>query len=146
MKLPSLLLILLLSSSTLWGQAAKVTVRGDTRVNDMVALHVELSSRTGTVAGWRIQIASLSGAGSKDAAFDLRPRFMAEHPEVQAYIVYDEPNFKVKVGDFRSRLEAYAFLQQIKDAYKGHIVRDNIYPEPPILEELIPDEEESGDE
>jgi hypothetical protein len=71
---------------------------------------------------------------------------MAEHPEVQAYIVYDEPNFKVKIGDFRSRLEAYAFLQQIKDAYKGHIVRDNIYPEPPILEELIPDEEESGDE
>ena len=68
---------------------------------------------------------------------------MLDYPTVQAYIVFDEPNFKVKVGDFRTRLEAYAFLQQIKEVYKGYIVRDNIYPEPPQQVEYAPDDQES---
>ena len=34
-----------------------------------------------------------------------------------AYIVFDEPNFKVKVGDFRTRLDAYVYLQYIKNNY-----------------------------
>ena len=50
------------------------------------------------------------------------------------------------MGDFRTRLEAYAFLQQIKEFYKGYIAKDNIYPEPPEQLELAPDDEESGDE
>ncbi|MBO4593599.1 MAG: hypothetical protein J5678_05350, partial [Bacteroidaceae bacterium] len=66
--------------------------------------------------------------------------------QMQAYIVYDEPNFKVKVGDFRTRLEAYAFLQEIKDVYKGYIIKDNIYAEPPQQLDFAPDDLESGEE
>ena len=83
---------------------------------------------------------------SKTSAFDLRDRFMLDYPGVQAYIVFDEPNFKVKVGDFRTRLEAYAFLQQIKETYKGYIIRDNINPEPPVQEEYVPDDQDLGNE
>ena len=71
---------------------------------------------------------------------------MTDYPTVQAYIVYDEPNFKVKVGDFRTRLEAYAFLQEIKEVYKGYIIKDNIYAEPPQQLDFAPDDETSGDE
>lgn len=119
---------------------------GDAGAAQMVEKHIELNTRVKTIAGYRVQIASFSGVNSKTSAFDLRDRFMLDHPGVQAYIVFDEPNFKVKVGDFRTRLEAYAFLQQIKDVYKGYLVRDNIYPEPPQQVEYAPDDEVSGDE
>lgn len=127
-------------------QTGHVTVTGDVAVNDMVARHVELNNRVKTMPGFRVQIASFSGTNSKTSAFSLRDRFMTDYPLVQAYIVYDEPNFKVKVGDFRTRLEAYAFLQEIKEVYKGYIIKDNIYAEPPETLEFAPDDEESGDE
>lgn len=125
---------------------AQVRITGDVGVTRMVEKHVELNSMVKTIPGYRVQIASFSGANSKVNAFNLRDRFMLDYPAVQAYIVFDEPNFKVKVGDFRTRLEAYAFLQQIKETYKGYLIKDNINPEPPVQQEYAPDDQESGDE
>jgi len=124
-------------------QSRTYTVTGDVAVNAMVEKHVEFNNRVKTFPGYRVQIASFSGANSKNSAFSLRDRFIIDYPSVQAYIVFDEPNFKVKVGDFRTRLEAYAFLQQIKDVYKGYIIKDNINPEPPTVEDFAPDDLEN---
>ena len=133
-------------SNSLSAQTGRVTVTGDVKVDEMVSWHVEFNNRVKTIPGFRVQIASFSGSNSKASAFNLRNQFMNDHPDSQAYIVYDEPNFKVKVGDFRSRLEAYAFLQQIKDVYKGYIIKDNINPEPPETLEFAPDDLESSEE
>ena len=127
-------------------QKGSVTIKGDVTVTQMVEKHVELNNRVKTIPGFRVQIASFSGVNSKNSAFDLRTRFQTDYPETQVYIVFDEPNFKVKVGDFHTRLEAYAFLQQIRDTYKGYIIKDNIFPEPPEQQEYAPDDQESGDE
>ena len=127
-------------------QSGHVTVKGDIAATQMVEKHVELSSKVKTIPGFRVQIASFSGINSKTNAFNLRDKFSLDFPEAQAYIVYDEPNFKVKVGDFRTRLEAYAFLNQIKETYKGYIVKDNIYPEPPQQLEFAPDDLETIEE
>ena len=122
---------------------AQTRIVGDVAVTQMVERHVELNSRVKTIPGYRVQIASFSGVSAKASAFNLRDQFMTDYPLTQAYIVFDEPNFKVKVGDFRTRLEAYAFLQEIKEVYKGYIIRDNIYPEPPVQEDFAPDDQES---
>ncbi len=125
---------------------AQVRVVGDVAVEQMVEKHVELNNKVKTIPGFRVQIGSFSGTSSKANAFALRDKFVEDYPEVQAYIVFDEPNFKVKVGDFRTRLEAYAFLQRIKEFYKGHITKDNICPEPPEQIEYAPDDGDIGGE
>ena len=125
---------------------AQVRVVGDVTVKQMVEKHVELCSKSKTIPGYRVQIASFSGVNSKNSAFEMRDKFNVDFPEAQAYVVFDEPNFKVKVGDFRSRLEAYAFLQQIKEFYKGYIIKDNIFPEPPTVEEYAPDDGDISEE
>lgn len=133
----SLLLLPLMAS-------AQVKVVGDVAVTQMVERHVELASKVKTIPGYRVQIASFSGANSRTSAFNLRDRFATEYPSVQVYIVFEDPNFKVKVGDFRTRLEAYAFLQQIKEVYKGsYVMKDNINPLPPTVEDYAPDDLES---
>ena len=55
-------------------------------------------------------------------------QFMTEYPEIKAYLIFDEPNFKVKVGDFVSKLDAFVFMQKIKSLYPCAIIKDNIYP------------------
>ncbi len=141
--LPLAALALLLLPLSANGQ---LHITGDVAVSQMVEKHVELNSKVKTIPGYRVQIASFSGANSKTSAFELRDKFSADFPDMQAYIVFDEPNFKVKVGDFRSRLEAFAFLQQIKEFYKGYIIKDNIFPEPPTVEEYAPDDGDISEE
>ena len=123
-------------------QSGHVTVKGDVAATQRVEKHVELSSKVKTIPGFRVQIASFSGINSKTNAFNLRDKFSLDFPETQAYIVYDEPNFKVKVGDFRTRLEAYVFLQHIRADFPGTIIRDNILPTQINWDEMVPESED----
>ena len=93
-------------------------------VAQLVQKHIELNERVRTIPGYRIQVASLSGTASKNRAFEMKDRIRELYPGVEAYVVFDEPNFKVKVGDFRTRLDAYVFLLRIRNDFPGTIIRD----------------------
>lgn len=121
---------------------ANITIIGDTNVNQLVRKHIEFNDRVKTIPGFRIQIASLSGSNAKNNAFALKEKFKEDFPNVEVYIMFDEPNFKIKVGDFKNRLQAYAFLQHIKSAYPGNIVRDDIYPIQLDWSQMIPESED----
>lgn len=114
-------------------------VAGDVAVEQLVKKHIEFNEQLRTIPGFRIQIASLSGSNSKSNAFNLKEQVSNAFPEQQVYVIYDEPNFRVKVGDFRTRLEAYAFLQQLKATHSGTIVKDNIYPIPLDPNDWVPE-------
>jgi hypothetical protein len=119
-----------------------IQVVGDVAVAQLVKRHIELNERVRTIPGYRIQVASLSGTSSKNRAFDMKERIHMNYPGVEAYVVFDEPNFKVKVGDFRTRLEAYVFLQHIRGEFPGTIIRDNIYPTQINWDEMVPESED----
>lgn len=119
-----------------------IEIKGDVAVTQLVQKHIELNERVRTIPGYRIQVASLSGTTSKNRAFDMKERLRQTYPGVEAYVVFDEPNFKVKVGDFRTRLEAYVFLQHIRDQFPGTIIRDNIYPTQINWDEMVPESED----
>ena len=120
----------------------KVEITGDVKISELVTKHIEFNERMQTVPGYRVQIAALSGANSRNQAFDLKRRFKAEYPDIEVYIIFTEPNFRVKVGDFTSKLDAYVFMQRIKDTYPGTIVKENVYPIHPDLSNIIPESED----
>lgn len=122
-----------------------IEIVGDTRVSRLVEKHVAFNEAVITTPGFRIQIGSLSGSNSKQQAFAMKDRFKTSYPNTEVYIVFDEPNFKIKVGDFRTRLEAFAFLQEIKGTYPGHIIQDFINPEPPNYD-LVPETDADAEE
>jgi len=103
-----------------------VKVVGDTRVTTLVERHKEYNQHNHSAQGYRIQVASLSGANSKRRAFELRDNIKNALPDQEVYVTFDEPSFKVKIGDFRTRLDAYAVLNKIRGYYTGTIIRDNI--------------------
>lgn len=143
------LLLLLVSTSsyaqyTSGGNRSKgrIEIRGDVAAAQLVQKHIELNERVNTIPGYRIQVASLSGTSSKNRAFEMKDRIRQTYPGVEAYVVFDEPNFKVKVGDFRTRLEAYVFLQRIHADFPGTIIRDNIYPTQINWDDVVPESED----
>jgi hypothetical protein len=69
------------------------------------------------IAGYRIQIFFDSGLNSSDRAKQLRDEFLLKFPEIPAYVNWKAPNYRVRVGDFRSRLEAERTMQLIMVDY-----------------------------
>lgn len=80
-----------------------------------------------TVNGFRIQIAAYSGVNSKSQAEYARNSFNGIFPYTKSYLTYNEPYFKVRVGDYTTRLEAYKALESIKLSFPGaYIVPDKV--------------------
>ena len=138
----ALLLVPALQAQTRKG---KVEITGDVQVSELVKKHIEFNECVRTVPGYRVQIAALSGANSRDQAFELKRRFKEEYPEVEVYIVFTEPNFRIKVGDFTSKLEAYVFMQRIKDSFPGTIVKENVYPIHLDMSNIVPETDAYAD-
>ena len=52
---------------------------------------------------------------------------MSAYPGIMAYVVYHEPNYKVRVGDFRTRIEAEGFMKRIMGEYpSAFVIKDKI--------------------
>ncbi|MBQ9587909.1 MAG: SPOR domain-containing protein [Bacteroidales bacterium] len=139
------MVLCLAMSAVAQGRKGKIEITGDVRVSELVKKHIEFNERMQTVPGYRIQIAALSGPNSRNQAFELKRKFKEDFPGVEVYIVFTEPNFRIKVGDFTSKLDAYVYMQTIKERYPGTIVRENVYPIHPDMSDLIPETDEDAD-
>ena len=109
----------------------------DTRINTLVSKHIAFNESRGSIRGFRIQIFFDSGNNSKSKANSAMSEFKAAHPDIGAYLLFQEPNFKVRVGDFRSRMDAQRFLHKIaEDLPNAFIVKDDEINYPNLEDEV----------
>jgi hypothetical protein len=121
---------MLVTPSLLFAQErGKVEVDKDPKVDSLIENYL-VDKKTGNVSanatpgktvsvstdGYRVQI--YSGAERK-AAFDAQARFQDKFPDQRTYVSYREPNFRVHVGDFRTRLEAEKLMQELRPWFPG---------------------------
>lgn len=100
-----------------------LTINSDSRINKLLEIKKEESSRKGGLDGFRIQIFQ----GSKDEAYRVKSRFLSNYPDYKVYVLFQTPDFKVRIGDFRERSEAIQL--------KYIIIND--FPNPLIVDDLI---------
>ncbi len=94
-------------------------VHGDPRLKTLVFKHNDVLKR-GKASGFRVQIYF---GTDKTKAKEVKSRFLASYAsEAHAYEIYEQPNFKIRVGDFRSRLEAYRFLKKIRADFPASFI------------------------
>lgn len=75
--------------------------------------------------GYSVLFFSASGNHSGAAAEQAEEFFQFLYPDTPTYLSYDAPSYKLKAGNFRTRLEASAFLAQIQNDYpNAFVVRD----------------------
>lgn len=92
-------------------------VNRDPRIDRLIEKHRQYNQANPGVDGFRVQIFFDSGNNSKRAAQTAREKFMEGHPDVIAYLTFKTPYYRVRVGDFRTKLEAEGFLFQLATAY-----------------------------
>lgn len=117
------------------GAAADVKVHQSQAILDGMKKHIA-NNPSRTLSGYRVRIYfdnRQNARGASEAAMD---KFIADHPEIAAYRSYQNPFFKVTVGDFRTRSEAMELLQRIKtDFPTAFVVKETInYPSSEVPE------------
>ncbi len=110
----------------------KITINQDENISKLIKDHKTFNKNQTGIIGYRIHIFFDSGNNSKSKAYSIKTQFMAEYPDVEAYIIYQEPNYKVKVGDFRTRLDAQRFQKEISNEYKNAFIIKEIINLPKI--------------
>jgi hypothetical protein len=133
MKRIAIIGFFILSAAGLLAQEGQVTVIQDSRVDSILSQYQAIRMRylenpdTKGVPGYRIQVFFDSGSNSSDRARSARDSFFFKFPEIPAYISWKAPNYRVRVGDFRNRLEAERVLQQIIPEYpNAWVIKDEI--------------------
>ena len=101
----------------------KVELIQDPKIQELLAKHVEINSKA-PIKGYRVK---MHFGSDKSKAREIRGNFMAKFPDVPAYEKYDQPNFNIRVGDFRTKLEAYKFLKEVQVEFpSAFLVQDEI--------------------
>ncbi len=127
--------ILTVSDST--GFLDELNVYQDARVDSMLKNHISMNQRKkGTdgkqgMDGYRLEIFFSSGLNARGKALEVKTDFLKNFPEENAYISFLSPNFKVRVGDFRTKNEAIKLKHKIRRHYpNAFVVKDIIqFPE-----------------
>jgi hypothetical protein len=79
------------------------------------------------IPGYRIQIFFDSGLNSSDRARQARDEFLLIYPDLPAHVSWKAPNYRVRIGDFRTKLEAERTLQMILIDYpNAWVTKDEI--------------------
>lgn len=96
----------------------------DSLAHELVTRYRKVCAAKMSQPGYRVQI--YFGA-DRSKAQDIRVDFMRNFSDVPAYMVYHQPNFKIRVGDFKTRLEAQGFLKKLENLYTtAFIVTDEV--------------------
>jgi hypothetical protein len=120
-------------AAPLWAQVAGTTAVdtpavavGEVRVTLTPAIEkllTDYSAHEHRMNGYRVQIF----LGDRATAEATKRAFLQRNPDVPAYLSWLAPNFRLRVGDLRTRLEAERLLRDVKEAYPGsYIVPDEI--------------------
>lgn len=92
------------------------------KLNDYIS---NASSRL--IPGYRIRIFFNNNQQARARSEELVKSFSQEHPGIGAYRTYDNPYFKVTVGDLRTKSDAVKMLKKLEKEYpSAFIVKENI--------------------
>ncbi len=124
-RLLSFILVLFIGTVTFAQTKGKVTIVKDPLIDSLIAKRIELNTKKPTTTnpaspvivsqmGYRVQI--FYGLDRRET-FSEQARFKALYPRINTYITYKEPNYYLRVGDFRTRLEAQSLLNELRPQF-----------------------------
>ena len=102
----------------------------DKKVNELILKHILVNeAKKEKIKGYRVQI---HFGPEKAKAMDVKTKYSTSYPNSTVYLDYQQPYFKIRVGDFRTKLEAYKLLQEISGEFPGAFIVGDEIELPPL--------------
>jgi hypothetical protein len=113
----------LFSGLLMQAQTAADSSRADIHADHSMYVLLDKRKAIGikNLKGYRVKI---HFGAEKAKANEMKAKFCQLYPEVPAYMDYDNPNFSITVGNYRSRLEVYKFFREIQTDFPNAFIVD----------------------
>ena len=102
-----------LTSQTIYSQSKK---SDSTLINELISKKRSFNKEFGY--GFRIQLYN----GFETEAKNTEAKFKINFPEIKTYLLYRQPEWKIQVGFYKTKLEADRALLDLKRKYGSAIV------------------------
>lgn len=104
-------------------KGGQVWIKSSTNVSTMLQNNIEENFKKGSYNMYRIQILSISSLNADiDKLEEIRDKFEKNFPNIPAYLKYINPDFKIRVGNYNSRIDCLPDMKRIEKLYP------NCYP------------------
>ncbi len=95
-------------------------VRSSVNMSDSLSVAMSKQvekNRTRKTTGYRVRIYFDNSRDARIISEQIVDTFKVHHPDVPVFRIYDNPYFKVTVGEFFSRADAMRFMEAIRREY-----------------------------
>ncbi|MBA23018.1 MAG: sporulation protein [Flavobacteriales bacterium] len=116
-KLYALLSLLIFwgAASNVFGQTKTVVINQDPKIERMVGIKKKIDSERYDAQYYAIQLYY----GNHTAAKNIVREFEKKFPDTVTSLIFETPNYKVRVGRFKDINKANILLEEIKKTYPG---------------------------
>ena len=91
-----------------------LVIQSEPALDSVINRNIEMHRNNNFMEGYRIQIFTGS---ERNNANSIKAKFTKEYPDVPAYLLYQQPYFKVRIGDFRNKIEAQYLYRKLLNEY-----------------------------
>ena len=125
----SILIVIFLYNSVAYAQDS--LIYRDPRVDSLIKKQIQINEVTTresrrNIPGFRIQVVS---SNDRNEVFTIKTKIYRLYPELKPYLIYQPPNYKLKVGNFKTPEEADPYLQKLIQSFPS-----GVYLVPDIIE------------
>lgn len=115
MKKLAIIIITVSFTSFGFGQRGAVTVEQDPKISKLLEVYTTANSNRDF---YTIQV----GFGSYNEAEKLKQDAEIDFPQWRAKIVFDSPTYRVRIGRFKTKLEAERHFQVVREKYTQSLI------------------------
>ncbi|TVZ25779.1 sporulation related protein [Gillisia sp. Hel_I_86] len=99
-------------------QTGKVNIQQDSNIPNLLEIKTAMTKDGKLGERYKIQLYY----GDNNSASDVIKKFRSQYSEWPSQIIYETPNYKVWIGNFRNRLEADRALIKIKGDFPSAFI------------------------
>jgi hypothetical protein len=129
-----LLILICMYNGALYAQDSLTMIHVDPRLDSLVKKQIQINEATTrdsrrNIPGYRILVAN---SNDRNQVFAIKTRIYQLYPELKPYLIYQAPNYKLKVGNFKSPEEAETYLQKLTQDFPSgvYLVHETIEVKP----------------
>ena len=93
-----------------------VTITMSRKIDSLIKLRCFKKLEYKMMPGWRVQ---LDFSNDKSKLLKTREKFITYHPEIETYLTFDSPYWKLVVGNYPDRNDAEKLIKDIRQHYQG---------------------------
>jgi hypothetical protein len=109
---------------------SSVVIHKDPRLDVLIKKQTQINEVTTresrrNIAGYRLQVINTS---DRNAAISAKTKIYQLYPELKAYLLYQAPYFRLRVGNFKDKEEAEEYRKLLSKEFPNNVflVRDTI--------------------